>query len=49
MGTALIPSLTGCAGATADLCDVHVPDAVDIITQPKVQILAPIFRCSSCM
>ncbi len=33
-------------GATADLCDVHVPDAVDIITQRKVQIVEPMFRQS---
>lgn len=31
-------------GATADLCDVFVPDPVDIITQRKVQIVEPIFR-----
>ena len=31
-------------GATADLCDVHLPDPVDIVSQRKVQIVDPIFR-----
>lgn len=31
-------------GATADLCDVHLPDPVDKIAQRKVQIMDPIFR-----
>lgn len=28
-------------GATADLCDVHVPEPVDIVTQQKVGIVEP--------
>eukprot|EP00894_Picocystis_sp_ML_P004858 jgi/Pico_ML_1/55375/g1069.t1 len=31
-------------GGTADLCDVHVPEPVDVVTQGKVQIAQPIFR-----
>jgi hypothetical protein len=31
-------------GATADLCDVFVPEAVDVVSQRKVQIADPIFR-----
>lgn len=31
-------------GATADLCDVHLPDPVDIVCQRKIQIAEPIFR-----
>lgn len=31
-------------GATADLCDVFLPDPVDITTQRKVQIMEPIFQ-----
>lgn len=32
-------------GATADLCDVHYPDPVDVVVgAPKVQIAAPVFR-----
>lgn len=31
-------------GATADLCDVFVPEHVDIVSQRKVQICEPIFR-----
>lgn len=34
-------------GATADLCDVHYPDPVDVLPDPrtqKVQIAEPIFR-----
>ena len=32
-------------GATADLCDVHYPDSVDVVVgAPKVQIAAPVFR-----
>ena len=30
--------------ATADLCDVHVPDPVDVTIERKVQIAQPIFR-----
>ena len=32
-------------GATADLCDVHYPDSVDVVVEPKVQIMQPLFRC----
>ncbi len=31
-------------GATADLCDVFVPEPVDKVTQRKVQIADPIFK-----
>jgi len=31
-------------GATADLCDVFVPDPVDLITDAPVQIAEPIFK-----
>lgn len=31
-------------GATADLCDVFIPEPVDEISQRKVQIVEPIFR-----
>lgn len=34
-------------GATADLCDVHYPDPVDVIVQRKVQIMQPLFRLSA--
>lgn len=34
-------------GATADLCDVHYPDPVDVVVEPKVQIMQPLFRCST--
>ena len=34
-------------GATADLCDVFIPDPLDIVTQRKVQIVDPLFRSSS--
>ena len=32
-------------GATADLCDVHYPDPVDVVVEPKVQIMTPGFKC----
>lgn len=35
-------------GATADLCDVHYPDPVDVVVEPKVQIMAPGFKCVLC-
>jgi hypothetical protein len=38
------PPADASRGATADLCDVHLPDPVDIISQRKVQIVDPIFR-----
>lgn len=32
-------------GGTADLCDVHCPDPVDVVVgAPQVQIAAPVFR-----
>lgn len=31
-------------GATADLCDVFVPESVDVISERTVQIVEPIFR-----
>ena len=31
-------------GATADLCDVFLPDPVDVTSQRKVQIMDPIFQ-----
>eukprot|EP00891_Asterochloris_glomerata_P005969 jgi/Astpho2/5969/Aster-02450 len=31
-------------GATADLCDVFIPDPLDIVTQRNVQIVDPVFR-----
>ena len=34
-------------GATADLCDVFIPDPLDIVTQRNVQIVEPLFRSSS--
>jgi hypothetical protein len=33
-------------GATADLCDVFLPDPVDVVGVPKVAIVAPIFKCA---
>lgn len=29
---------------TADLCDVHHPESVDMVSQPKIQIMQPLFR-----
>lgn len=31
-------------GATADLCDVFVPEPVDVVTSQKVQIAEPMFK-----
>ena len=42
----MYPPANAARGATADLCDVFVPDPVDQITQPTVQIAQPIFRCA---
>lgn len=39
-----VPPPDAARGATADLCDVHYPDSVDIVVQPTVQIMQPIFR-----
>lgn len=35
-------------GATADLCDVFIPDPLDIVTQRNVQIVDPVFRSKLC-
>jgi hypothetical protein len=29
---------------TADLCDVHHPEAVDVVSQPKIAIMQPLFK-----
>ncbi len=29
---------------TADLCDVYHPEAVDVVSQPKIQIMQPLFK-----
>ena len=31
-------------GATADLCDVFLPDPVDLVSKRDVQIMEPIFQ-----
>lgn len=31
-------------GATADLCDVHITNSVDVVSSGKVSIMEPIFR-----
>lgn len=31
-------------GATADLCDVHFVDSVDVVVEPSVQIMQPLFK-----
>ena len=31
-------------GATADLCDVHHPESVDVTSHRKIQIMEPVFR-----
>ena len=31
-------------GATADLCDVHHPESVDVVSERKIQIVQPVFR-----
>ena len=41
----IYPPPDAARGATADLCDVHLPDPVDVTLQRKVQIMDPIFRC----
>lgn len=38
------PPANSARGATADLCDVFVPDPVDQVTQAEVQIAQPMFR-----
>jgi hypothetical protein len=38
------PPPNAARGATADLCDVFVPEPVDKITDRAVQIAEPIFR-----
>ncbi len=42
--TTLTPPANNARGATADLCDVFVPEPVDKVTQCPVQIADPIFR-----
>ncbi|KAK9818251.1 hypothetical protein WJX72_009589 [[Myrmecia] bisecta] len=42
--TTATPPADAARGATADLCDVFLPDPVDVVTEQKVQIVAPIFR-----
>ena len=46
--TTATPPANAARGATADLCDVFVPDPVDLITQRTVQIAEPIFRYVFC-
>jgi regulator of RNase E activity RraA len=29
---------------TADLCDVYHPEAVDVVSQPKISIMQPLFK-----
>ena len=43
--TTATPPADASRGATADLCDVFLPDPVDVITESKVSIVAPLFRC----
>ena len=38
------PPPSAALAATADLCDVHVSDAVDVTVERKVQIAQPVFR-----
>ena len=45
--TTATPPPDAARGATADLCDVFIPDPLDIVTQRKVQIVDPVFRSSS--
>jgi len=42
--TTATPPADASRGATADLCDVFLPDPVDVITESKVSIVAPLFR-----
>lgn len=42
--TTQTPPANASRGATADLCDVFVPESVDVIAQRKVAIVEPIFR-----
>ncbi len=42
--TTATPPADASRGATADLCDVFLPDPVDEITESKVSIVAPLFR-----
>ena len=44
--TTATPPPDASRGATADLCDVFLPEPVDKVTQSKVQIVEPIFRYS---
>ena len=38
------PAADTLRSATADLCDVFLPDPVDVTTESRVKIVAPIFR-----
>ncbi len=42
--TTATPPPDAARGATADLCDVHIIESVDVIAIRKVQIMEPIFR-----
>lgn len=42
--TTATPPPDASRGATADLCDVFLPEPVDQVSQSKVQIVEPIFR-----
>ncbi len=42
--TTATPPADASRGATADLCDVFLPDPVDVINESKVSIVAPLFR-----
>ena len=39
-----VPPPDTARGATADLCDVHHPESVDVVSQPDVRIMQPIFK-----
>jgi hypothetical protein len=42
--TTATPPADTARGATADLCDVFIPEPVDQVAMRKVQILEPIFK-----
>ena len=39
-----VPPPDAARGATADLCDVFHPESVDVVSEPQIQIMSPIFR-----
>jgi hypothetical protein len=41
----LTPPPNTARGATADLADTYITDSVDIVSQRRLQIMEPIFRC----